>query len=301
MTSRLGTALVAAGAALTVAFTLATTTGAQERVHWKMQSAFPGNLSHLGTAGKRVEAMVDRLSGGDFELRFYEPGALVPALECFDAASKGSVEACWTTAGFHTGKYPALAFFSAVPFGPQYGEVFAWKLYGGGDELQNEIYGGHGLIKIDCNATGPETSGWFREQVGSIDDLKGLKMRFFGLGAQVMQKLGVSTQLLAPPGIYPALERGVIDATEFAMPNMDIDLGFYQIAKYNYYPGWHQPTSIGELLMNKTAYEALPDAYRAMLEAACGWNIHVNYAETEAMNPAAMNEMLEKYGVNNVR
>ena len=93
----------------------------------------------------------------------------------------------------------------------------------------------------------------------------------------------------------------MIDATEFAMPDMDIELGFYQVAKYNYYPGWHQPVSIGELLMNKAAYEALPDAYRAMLEAACGWNIHINYAETEALNPAAMNEMLEKYGVNNVR
>ena len=134
---RLGTALAAAGVALAAALTLATTAAAQERVQWKMQSAFPGNLSHLGTAGKRVEAMVDRLSSGNFELRFYEPGALVPALECFDAAAKGSVEACWTAAAFHTGKYPSLAFFSTVPFGPQYGEFFAWKIYGGGDELQN--------------------------------------------------------------------------------------------------------------------------------------------------------------------
>jgi TRAP-type mannitol/chloroaromatic compound transport system substrate-binding protein len=219
MTSRLRTALVATGVALAAALTLATMADAQDRVHWKMQSAFPSNLPHLGAAGKRVEAMVDRLSGGNFELKFYEPGALVPALECFDAASKGSVEACWTTAGFHAGKYPALAFFSTVPFGPQYGEFFAWKIYGGGDELQNQIYGQHGLTKIDCNSTGPETSGWFREEVGSLEDLKGLKMRFFGLGAQVMQKLGVSTQLLAPPDIYPALERGVIDATEFAMPD----------------------------------------------------------------------------------
>jgi TRAP-type mannitol/chloroaromatic compound transport system substrate-binding protein len=301
MTTGLRTAAVVATGAALAALTLASTAEAQERVRWKMQSAFPGNLSHLGTAGKRVAAMIDRLSEGNFELRFYEPGALVPALECFDAASKGSVEACWTTAAFHTGKYPALAFFSTVPFGPQYGEFFAWKIYGGGDQLQNEIYGEHGLIKIDCNATGPETSGWFREKVGSLADLRGMKMRFLGLGAQVMQKLGVSTQLLSPADIYPALERGVIDATEFAMPNMDIDLGFYQIAKYNYYPGWHQPTSVGELLMNKAAFEALPDAYRAMLEATCGWNTHVNYAETEALNPVAMNEMLQKYGVQNVR
>jgi TRAP-type mannitol/chloroaromatic compound transport system substrate-binding protein len=125
MTSRLRTAVAATGVALAVAWALATTADAQERVQWKMQSAFPSNLPHLGAAAKRVEAMVDRLSGGNFELKFYEPGALVPALECFDAASKGSVEACWTTAGFHTGKYPALAFFSTVPFGPQYGEFFS--------------------------------------------------------------------------------------------------------------------------------------------------------------------------------
>jgi TRAP-type mannitol/chloroaromatic compound transport system substrate-binding protein len=301
MFRRLDTVMVAVSVALVAAFALTTTADAQERVHWKMQSAFPGNLPHTGVAAKRLEAMVDRLSGGNFQLKFYEPGALVPALECFDAAAKGSVEACFTTAGFHAGKYPALAFFSTVPFGPQYGEFFAWKIYGGGDELQNELYGQHGLTKIDCFSTGPETSGWFKEQVGSLADLKGLKMRFFGLGAQVMQKLGVSTQLLAPPDIYPALERGVIDATEFAMPDMDIKLGFYQVAKYNYYPGWHQPASVGELLMNKADFEALPDAYRAMLEAACGWDVHVTYAESEAMNPPAMNEMLAKYGVENVR
>jgi TRAP-type mannitol/chloroaromatic compound transport system substrate-binding protein len=225
----------------------------------------------------------------------------VPALECFDAASKGSVESCFTTAGYHTGKHPALAFFTAVPFGPDFGEYFAWMIYGGGKDLQNEIYARSDLYSIDCNMIGPETSGWFREQVGSLEDLKGLKMRFFGLGAQVMQKLGVSTQLLAGADIYPALERGVIDATEFSMPNMDIDLGFYQIAKYNYYPGWHQQSSIGELLMNKAAFDALSDQNQAILEASCGWNIYVNYAETEAMNPAAMNKMLEEYGVTNVR
>jgi TRAP-type mannitol/chloroaromatic compound transport system substrate-binding protein len=148
---------------------------------------------------------------------------------------------------------------------------------------------------------GPETSGWFKQKVGSLDDLRGLKMRFFGLGAQVMQKMGVSTQLLAGADIYPALERGVIDATEFSMPNMDIDLGFYQIAKFNYYPGWHQQSSIGELLMNKAAWDALDDQNQAILEASCGWNIYTNYAETEAMNPAAMNKMLEEYGVTNVR
>jgi TRAP-type mannitol/chloroaromatic compound transport system substrate-binding protein len=293
------TALTGVVLALTLA--AATDAAAQERVRWKMQSAFTSTLAHLGTSGVRFTENIDRLSGGNFELKFFEPGALVPALECFDAASKGSVEACWTTAGYHTGKHPSLAFFTAVPFGPSFGEYFAWMQFGGGKDLQNEIYARSDLYSLDCNMIGPETSGWFREQVESLEGLRGLKMRFFGLGAQVMQKLGVSTQLLAGADIYPALERGVIDATEFSMPNMDIDLGFHQVAKYNYYPGWHQQSSIGELLMNKAAWEALDEQNQAILEASCGWNIYVNYAETEAMNPAAMNKMLEEYGVTNVR
>jgi TRAP-type mannitol/chloroaromatic compound transport system substrate-binding protein len=291
----------AAGVAVLATLATATSGAAQERVRWKMQSAFGSQLAHLGTAGVRVSEMVERLSGGNFDLKFYEPNALVPALECFDSASKGAVEACWTTAGYHTGKHPSLAFFTAVPFGPGFGEYHAWLRYGGGKDLENEIYARSNLYSLDCNTIGPETSGWFRNKVESLEGLKGLKMRFFGLGAQVMQKLGVSTQLLAGADIYPALERGVIDATEFSMPNMDIDLGFYQIAKFNYYPGWHQQVSVNELLMNKAAWDALDDQNQAILEAACGWNIYVNYAETEAKNPAAMNKMLEEYGVTNVR
>lgn len=274
---------------------------AQERVKWKMQSAFGSQLAHLGTSGVRFSENLDRLSAGSLELKFFEPGALVPALECFDAASQGSVEACWTTPGYHAGKIPAASFFTAVPFGPGYGEFLAWKVYGGGNDLRNEIYGEHGLYAIDGQSIGPETSGWFRTEVKSLDELKGLKMRFFGLGAKVMTKLGVSTQLLAGADIYPALERGVIDATEFSMPNMDIDLGFHQIAKFNYYPGWHQQVSVNELLMNKAAWDALSDQHQAMIEIAAGESVHHTYVETEALNPAAMNEMLEKHGVTNKR
>jgi TRAP-type mannitol/chloroaromatic compound transport system substrate-binding protein len=274
---------------------------AQERVRWKMQSAWGSQLAHLGTSGVRFSENLDRLSAGTLELKFYEPGALVPALECFDAASQGSVESCWTTPGYHAGKIPAVSFFTAVPFGPGYGEFLAWKVYGGGNELRNEIYGEYGLYAIDGFAIGPETSGWFRNEVSSVDELKGLKMRFFGLGAKVMTKLGVSTQLLAGADIYPALERGVIDATEFSMPNMDIDLGFHQIAKFNYYPGWHQQVSVSELLMNKDAWDGLSDQHKALIEIAAGESIHHTYVETEAMNPSAMNKMLEDYGVTNKR
>jgi TRAP-type mannitol/chloroaromatic compound transport system substrate-binding protein len=289
--------LASIGIALVVALACSISADAQDRVRWKMQSAFGGNLAHLGTAGVRFTKNMERVSDGSFAIKFYEPGALVPALECFDAASRGSVESCWTTPGYHTGKIPALAFFTAVPFGPQYGEFFAWKIFGGGDQVKNEIYGEHNLYSLDCNAIGPETSGWFRKPVESLDQLKGLKMRFFGLGAQVMQKLGVSTQLLAAADIYPALERGVIDATEFSMPAMDIELGFYQVAQNNYFPGWHQQVSVNELLMYKPAWEALSDQHKAMLELVCGEQIHYNYAETEANNPVAMNKMMQEHGV----
>ena len=155
-----------------------------------------------------------------------------------------------------------------MPFGPGIGEFLAWKWFGGGNKLRDEIYAKHDLIAFDCFCIGPETSGWFRKEIKSLDEMKGLKMRFFGLGAKVMQKLGVSTQLLAAADIFPALERGVIDATEFSMPTMDIKLGFHQIAKYNYFPGWHQQVSCSELLMNKKAWDALPEQYKAMIEVA---------------------------------
>ena len=180
---------------------------------------------------------------------------------------------------------------------PGFGEFLAWKWFGGGNKLRDEIYAKHGLVAVDCFCIGPETSGWFRKEIKSLDELKGLKMRFFGLGAQVMQKLGVSTQLLAAADIYPALERGVIDATEFSMPKMDIKLGFHQIAKFNYFPGWHQQVSCSEFLMNKAAYDALPAHYKAMIEVAGQAQVAVTYAETEAQQFDVMAEMRDKHKV----
>jgi TRAP-type mannitol/chloroaromatic compound transport system substrate-binding protein len=298
MTDKTSARWTAAAVAVATGFAI-TQAQAQQmpRVNWKMQSAFGSNLPHLGPPGQRFEKDVAEMTDGRFVIKFHEPGALVPTLECFDAASKGSVDACWTTPGFHTGKYPALAFFTTVPFGPQLGEFMAWKMHGNGNKLEQEIYAKHGMISIDSFAIGPETSGWFRREIKSLDQLKGLKMRFFGLGAKVMEKLGVSTQLLAPADIFPALERGVIDATEFSMPTMDIKQGFHQVAKFNYFPGWHQQVSVSHILMNKKAYDALPKSYKKMLQMAAGHQLLYNYTESEAANPAAMQELTQKYGV----
>ena len=274
-----------------------TAASSQERVRWKMPSAFGSQLPHLGPSALRFSKDIERMSGGKFEIKFFEPGAIVPALECFDAVSKGSAEACWTTPGYNTGKYPALAFFTTVPFGPNFGEFLAWKWFGGGNKLRDEIYAKHDVVAFDNFCIGPETSGWFRNEIKSVDDFKGLKMRFFGLGAKVMQKLGASTQLLAAADIFPALERGVIDATEFSMPTMDMKLGFHQIAKFNYFPGWHQLVSCSEIEINKKAWDALPDSYKAMIEVAANAQVAYTYAETEAMQFDVMAEMRDKFKV----
>ena len=285
----------AAVAAVSVA--ALSTTAQADRVSWKMHSAWGSSVPHLGTNAWRFADNIGRMSGGDFTVKAFEPGALIPANEGFDATSKGSIEMAWTTAGYDTGKYPALSFFTAVPFGPSFGEYMAWKMFGGGDVLEEEIYNGHGIHKIDCLAIGPETSGWFKEEITDLEQLRGLKMRFFGLGARVMQKIGVSTQLLAGGDIFPALEKGVIDATEFSMPAMDIKYGFYQIAKNNYFPGWHQQVSVSHLLINMDKWNGLSDQNQALLEIGAGESLMYIYAETEYVNPYAMVEMGEKYGV----
>jgi TRAP-type mannitol/chloroaromatic compound transport system substrate-binding protein len=273
------------------------TTGAvAQEVRLNMGSTFPGSLVQLGSLGKRLETASKAISNGELELRFFEPGALVPALELFDAVSNGSVDAGWSVPGYWQGKEPALALFSAIPFGPEAGEYAAWLFHFGGEEQMQKIYAKHNVYSMICGVIAPEASGWFREEITSIEDLRGLKMRFFGLGASVMQKLGVDTQLLAAADIYPALERGTIDATEFSMPAIDLDLGFHQVANHYYFPGWHQMSTVFELMIHKPTWEALSDQHKVMLQTICRANYTEGLAEGEAIQAAALKE-LEAKGV----
>lgn len=275
----------------------------QEQVNWDMQSAFASSFRALGTSGVRFSDRVRSMSGGRFDLTFHEPGALAPALETFRAVSAGTIDAGWTTSGYHTGTLgEGITFFTSVPFGPNFGEFLAWKQHGGGQKLREELYNAHGVTALDSFCIGPETSGWFKEEITDpARQLRGLKMRFFGLGAEVMKKMGVSTVLLAGRDILPALRSGEIDAAELSMPMVDIDLRFHEAATYNYFPGWHQQVSCSELLMNEQRYDALPEAYRSMLKAAAAEQTTVTFAETEAENPAAMRKMKEQYGVEHPR
>lgn len=271
-----------------------------EPVKLNMPSTFPGSLIQLGQAGVRLQNNLNLISGGDIKVKFFEPKALVPPLEIFDAVANGSVDAGWSVSGYWGSKNSALNLFSAVPFGPAAGEYLAWMWHGGGEDLMNEIYNKNGLHSLACGVLAPEASGWFKKEIKSPEDLKGLKMRFFGLGAKVMQKFGVSTQQLAGGDIYPALELGTIDATEFSMPAIDRSYGFYQIAKYNYFPGWHQQSTTNEILINKEKWDGLSAPYQAIFKAACKANIAQEIAEGEFLQADAM-AANEADGVTNVR
>ena len=231
----------------------------------KIAGTVPASLIQVGTLGARLPTIVDAISDGRVKMQFFDPGALVPPFEVFEAVSSGSVDAGWGTAGYWIGKVPALALFSAVPFGPAAGEYMAWFYHGGGKAFYDEIYGRHDIQGVLCGVVSPEASGWFRREITSLDDLKGLKMRFFGLGAKVMEKLGVSTQLLAGGDIYPALELGTIDATEFAMPAIDRELGFHEIARHYYFPGWHQQSTFLEIIINREVWQGLDDAQQTQI------------------------------------
>ena len=263
-------------------------------VNWKMPSSFPATMLIGGTGGKDFEENIRILSNGMLNIKFFDPGALLPPLEIFDAVSAGAANTGWTSSGYWAGKVPALQFFSAIPFGPGAGEYVAWMYHGGGLEMMQEIYARHNVISQPCFMTPPEGSGWFRFEVKSVDELKGLKMRFFGLGAKVMEKIGVSTQLIAGGDIFPALELGTIDATEFAMPVMDLDLGFHEVAKHYYFPGWHQPTSLGEFMVNLDDWNSLSDTHKELINTVCRANMMRTFALGDAAQFPALKEIQAK-------
>lgn len=240
-----------------------------EVIQLKMASAFSGSLPVVGEGGVYLADLISKLSGGSLEMKHYDAGKLVPALEVFDSVSKGAVDAGYSAAGFWLGKVPAASIFSSIPFGPDSAEYISWMFHGGGLELYQELYAKYNMWVSACGLISPEASGWFRQEIKSPDQLKGIKIRFYGIGGQVMQKLGASVQLFAPGDIYPALERGVIDATELSFPAIDERQGFFKIAKHYYFPGWHQMATFAELMVNMDVWKKLSPQQQLILQTAC--------------------------------
>ena len=265
----------------------------------KTPVAFATNLPALGTPIVFVAEQLQKISGGEVEMKVYEPGKLVPPLEILDAVSSGKANSGYTTAGYWIGKIPAAALFSAVPFGPEALEYMAWLYHGNGRALYQQMYddAGYAVHVIPCAIISPETSGWFKEEITSPKQLEGLNIRFFGLGGKVMEKLGANPSLLPGGEIFGALEKGQIDATEFSMPAIDERLGFYKIVKNNYFPGWHQQATIFELMINKEFWNGLSDRQRAMIELTCMASMTNSVAEAEAAQGETLVRQRDENGV----
>ncbi len=268
---------------------------AADKLLLKTPVAFGTHLPALGTPIKWVSEQLKVMSDGKIKMKIYEPGKLVSPPEILGAVSSGKVNSGYATAGYWQGKIPAAALFSAVPFGPEAGEYMAWMYYGNGLKLYQEMYdsNGYNVKVIPCAIISPETSGWFNKPIDKPEDLKGLNMRFFGLGASVMEKLGVGTVQLPGGEIFGALEKGAIDATEFSQPAIDQRLGLHKIAKYNYFPGWHQQATVFELLVNKDTWGKMSASQHAIVENTCKASMTNAIAEGEAMQFDVMKKSKE--------
>lgn len=266
-------------------------------VKWRLTSSFPKSLDTVFGAAKRIAKRVDAATGGRFKIQVFAANELVPALQAMDAVQNATVECAHTAPYFYYGKDPTFAFGCAVPFGLNARQQNAWMYHGGGMALMREFYANYNVIHFPAGNTGAQMGGWFRKEIRTVADLKGLKIRIGGFAGRVLQKLGAVPQQIAASEIYTSLEKGAIDAAEWVGPYDDEKLGFYKVAKYYYYPGWWEGGPELDLFVNVNAWQALPKEYQAILEAACAEaNMHM-VAQYDALNPAAMRRLVAEKGV----
>lgn len=240
-----------------------------KKYKWKMVTTWAPNFPVLGEGCKLMAQWINDMSGGRMEIEVYGGGELIPALEVFDAVSSGAVEMGSGSAYYWAGKIPAAQFFSSVPFGMNAQQMNAWVINAGGNELWDEVYAPFDLMSIPGGNTGVQAGGWYNKEINSIEDLQGLKMRIPGLGAKVLKKAGGTPMLVAGGELFTNLERGVIDATEWIGPYHDYKMGFHKVAQYYYYPGWHEPGTILEMMFNKSKFQKLPKDLQEILKTAC--------------------------------
>ena len=266
-----------------------------KKVTLKLATSWPAHFPIMGTGVERFAERVKTASGGSLEIKLYPKNTLVPALAVFDAASSGQIDAFHSGPYYWKGKNSAFSLFSGVPFGFTAEEINSWMLYGNGLSMWRELYADYNLYPFLGGNTNIQMGGWFRKPINSLEDIKGLKMRIPGLAGEVFAKLGANPVLLAAGEIYTSLERGVIDATEWVGPALDIKMGFYKVAPY-YYSGWHEPGSVLELTFNKHSWEKLGSEHQAIIEA-CASEMNSNMThEFHAENIVAL-EKFESLGV----
>ncbi|GAA5168898.1 TRAP transporter substrate-binding protein [Viridibacterium curvum] len=240
-------------------------------IKWRLASSFPKSLDTIFGAAEVVAQHVKTATGGKFEIQIFAAGEVVPALGVVDAVKDGTVDCCHTAGYYFIGKDPTFAFDAAIPFGLNSRQQNAWLWEGGGMELLREFFKDYNIHNIPCGNTGTQMGGWYRKEVKTLKDLEGLKMRIGGLGGPVLAKLGVVPQQIAGGDIYPALEKGTIDATEWVGPYDDEKLGFNKVAKYYYYPGFWEGSAQLSIYVNQKKYQELPREYQQALEDACAY------------------------------
>lgn len=260
-----------------------TTENAPARIRWRVPLSAPRNLPGSGEVPVWLSEALAAASAGAVLLQLFDPGEIVPAFAITDAVRDRKTAAGFTWLGYDRGKLPASALFGATPFGLDPWAYIGWWHFGGGRELAERIYAEHNILPLFCGLSGPETAGWFRTPLRSSEDLQGLKIRYAGLGGEVMQRVGASVTMLPAGEIFQALETGVIDATEFSQPITDQALGFNRVAKYNYYPGWHQPFSATHLVVNLDVWQTLAEADRALLDSTCTASVGRSLGLTESL------------------
>jgi len=282
----------AAGAAATAAVASPAIAQSSPEIKWRMTSSFPKSLDTIYGGGEQVAKYVAEMTDNKFQIQVFAAGEIVPGLQALDATSNGTVEMCHTVSYYYVGKDPTWAIYASVPFGLNARQQNSWWYQGGGMELGNEFFKKHGVIGFACGNTGTQMGGWFRKEIKTVADLSGLKFRIGGIAGQVLQKVGVVPQQLAGGDIYPALEKGTIDAAEWVGPYDDEKLGFYKIAPHYYYPGWWEGGPMLLAFVNLDKWNALPKYYQSVLEQAGHYANNYMMARYDTANPLALKKLL---------
>jgi len=265
--------------------------------HWRLVTTWPKNFPGMGMAPEHMADLIREMSNGRLDIKVYGAGEIVPAMEIFEAVSQGTVQMGHGSAYYWRGSVPAAQFFTAVPFGLTAQEMNGWLLHGGGLALWEELYARYDLVPIPGGNTGVQMAGWFNKEINSLADLQGVKMRIPGLGGEVFEAAG-GTAVTIPGGeIFTSLQTGVIDAAEWVGPFNDLVIGFHQVAKYYYYPGWQEPGPNLELIVNKQVWETLPADLQAILRTATLAVSNDVLAEYTTRNNEALKELVEQHGV----
>ena len=261
-------------------------------IKWRLASSFPKSLDTIYGAAETMAKALAEATDNKFQIRVFAAGEIVPGLQVADAVQNGTVECGHTASYYYVGKDPTFAFDTAVPFGLNARQQDAWMIHGGGRDLMNEFFKDYSIHAVSCGNTGAQMGGWFRKEIKTVEDLKGIKMRIGGFAGQVLARLGVVTQQIAGGEIYPALEKGTIDAAEWVGPYDDQKLGFNKVAAYYYYPGWWEGGPQLSAFVNIAKWNELPRFYQAAFENACAKAHTWSVAKYDAQNPLALRELV---------